>query len=65
MSGRSSDNKIWEFDEIDMVPFCFEGITLKEVCWLNGHPYFTRRAIEDWLNAEHPQKYIDNIIDRN
>jgi hypothetical protein len=67
MTGQSNstDNQIWEVNEMDMVPFCFEGMTLKEACWLKGHPYFTRKAIGEWLGAEHPQRYIGNIVDRN
>lgn len=66
MTGRSSgDGEVWEVTEMDMVPFCFEGMTLQEACWLKGHPYFTRRAIGEWLEAEHPQRYVGNIVDRN
>lgn len=50
---------------MDMVPFCFEGMALKESCWLKGHPYFTRRAIGEWLEAEHPRQYIRKIVERN
>lgn len=50
---------------MDMVHFQFEGLALQETCWLNGNPYFTRRAIGEWLEAEHPQKYIDKLVERN
>ncbi|MBI5815907.1 MAG: hypothetical protein HZB29_09890 [Nitrospinae bacterium] len=45
--------------------FDFDGERLQEACWINGKPYFTRRAIGEWLEYENPQKAVDNIISRN
>lgn len=47
------------------LPFQFEGMRLQEACFLNGNPYFTRKAIGESLEYEHPQKAIDKIIERN
>jgi hypothetical protein len=49
----------------DFVPFNFEGIKLQEACFINGNPYFTRKAIGEFLEYPHPQKAIDNIVARN
>ena len=45
--------------------FAFEGVELKEACWLDGKPYFTRKAIGIWLEYAYPQEAIDKIIERN
>jgi hypothetical protein len=52
---------------MDVTHFRFEGISLREVCWLEGKPYFTRRAIAEWLeySGDQPQKAVDKIIERN
>ena len=46
-------------------PFTFDQIQLKEACWINDEPCFTRRAIGEWLGYSRPQKAIDKIIERN
>jgi hypothetical protein len=51
--------------EKHMVLFQFEGMELREACWIDGKPYFTRRAIGEWLQYADPQKAIDNIVWRN
>lgn len=48
-----------------LVPFSFEGIDLKESCWLNGKPYSSGRAIGELLQYEHPHQAIQTIISRN
>ena len=49
----------------ELVPFRFQDVSLREACWMNGKPYFTRRAIGEWLEYADPQKAIDKIIERN
>jgi transposase len=46
-------------------PFLFQQVHLKESCWIENTPYFTRRAIGEWLEYQHPQKRIDGIIGKN
>jgi len=48
-----------------IVPFLFKSVRLQETCWIDGSPYFTRRAIGEWLGYFRPQKAIDNIVARN
>ncbi|MCD6099672.1 MAG: hypothetical protein J7K33_03715 [Candidatus Marinimicrobia bacterium] len=48
-----------------IVPFTFNKVKLKEACWIKDVPYFTRKAIGEWLGYEYPQKAIDKIIERN
>lgn len=50
---------------MNIVPFHFEELALMETCWITGKPYFTRRAIGEWLGAEQPHQYIRKIIERN
>lgn len=45
--------------------FAYEGIRLRESCWIDGKPYFTMRAIGEWLEAKHPNRYVKKIIERN
>ena len=45
--------------------FFYQGMHIKEACWINGVPYFTRRAIGEFLEYHNPQKSIDKIIERN
>ena len=49
----------------EFLPFSFEGVRLQEACFIGGAPYFTRRAIGEFLEYPHPQKAIDNIVSRN
>jgi|CXWL01.1.fsa_nt_gi hypothetical protein len=49
----------------DMVPFSYQDIQLKEACWINGRPYYTRRAIGIFLALARPQEGVDRIIQRN
>jgi len=48
-----------------LIPFAFETIKLKESCWIEDKPYFTRRAIGEWLEYAKPQEAIDTLITRN
>jgi hypothetical protein len=48
-----------------LVPFIMNDFCIKETSWINGKPYFTRKAIGELLEYRNPQKAIDNIIDRN
>ena len=45
--------------------FHYGDIELKESVFIKGMPYFTRRAIGEWLGYDNPQKSIDKIIERN
>lgn len=47
------------------MPFVFEGMALKESCWMDGKPYFTRRAIGEFLEYPHPRQAIETILKRN
>lgn len=48
-----------------MIPFNFEGVRLQESCWIDKKPYFTQKAIGEWLEYKNPTKAINNIINRN
>lgn len=56
LEGKSADN---------IIPFVFHGITLRESCWINGVPHFTRRAIGEFLEYKFPEQAITKIIERN
>ncbi len=48
-----------------LIAFQFEGMSLKESCWITGKPYFTARTIGEWLEYERPVKAIRHLIQRN
>ncbi len=48
-----------------LMTFSYEGIRLKESCWIEGKPYFTMLAIGEWLEYKFPQQAIVKIIERN
>lgn len=48
-----------------LIPFAFGAVRLREACWIDDTPYFTRRAIGEWLEYPQPQQAIRNIIKRN
>jgi hypothetical protein len=50
---------------MDMVHFQFEGMALKEACWMSGKPYFTGRAIGEFLEYANPGRDINRIVQRN
>lgn len=47
------------------LPFAYGDVCIKEAGYIGTIPYFTRRAIGEWLGYKHPQKAVDNIIERN
>lgn len=49
----------------DLAPFSFQGLDLKESCWVNGTPFSSGRAIGELLEYEYPNQAIRKIIDRN
>ncbi|MCF6246889.1 MAG: trp operon repressor [Desulfobacula sp.] len=48
-----------------LTSFQFQDIKLKEACWIDKTPYFTRKAIGMWLDYKFPEKSIAKIIERN
>jgi len=52
-------------DESNIIPFSFQGMALRESCWIDGEPYFTRRAIGEFLGYERPRAAIHHILTRN
>ena len=50
---------------MNITPFIYKDIVLQEACWIEGKPYFTRRAIGEFLEYDNPQKAIDKIVERN
>lgn len=38
---------------------------MKESCWIEGKPYFTRRAIGEFLEYGHPDRAIHKITERH
>lgn len=50
---------------MNIIPFKYQGIALKESCWIDGVPFFTRRTIGEFLEYKHPRWAINNIINRN
>lgn len=49
----------------EFLPFQFEGMALKESCWMEGKPYFTRKTIGEFLEYPHPNQAIGTILKRN
>jgi hypothetical protein len=48
-----------------MVPLSFQGLDLKESCWVNGTPFSSGRAIGELLEYEYPNQAIRKIVERN
>lgn len=48
-----------------LMVFTYEGIRLRESCWIEGKPYFTPRAIGEWLEYKFPREAINKLIKRN
>ena len=48
-----------------IIPFNYEGITLRESLWQEGKPFFSARAIGDFLEYAHPVQDVNRIISRN
>lgn len=59
------DTQVVPIVQKSIIPFSFEGMRLKESCWIEGKPYFTPRAIGELLEYEHPYFAVRKIIDRN
>jgi len=49
----------------NIIPFNFREVRLKEACWLDGKPYFTRRAIGEFLEYAKPDFSINWLVKRN
>lgn len=49
------------------LPFQYEGMRLQEACFINGNPYFTAKAIGEFLEYKHkrPELPIHKIVARN
>ena len=48
-----------------LTSFRYGNIDIREAAFLRGVPWFTRRAIGEWLGYEDPQNAVDVIINRN
>jgi|GEM_PF-5952842 len=48
-----------------IIPFKYQDVTLKEACWIDRKPYFTGKAIGEWLEAKHADRYVHKIVERN
>lgn len=51
--------------ENNIIPFSFQGMALRESCWIDGVPYFTRKSIGEFLGYAYPEQAITKIIERN
>lgn len=51
--------------ESNIIPFSFQGLALRESCWIDGKPHFTRNAIGEFLGYKRPDAAIHHIISRN
>lgn len=49
----------------ELMPFQYQDVRLKEACWIERKPYFTGRAIGEWLEIRHPDRYVHKIVERN
>jgi len=50
---------------MNIIPFIYNDIALHEACWVDDKPYFTRRAIGEFLEAKNPYTYVRFIVNRN
>ncbi len=50
---------------LQLLPFQYAGIVIKEAVYIGGTSFFTRRSIGEYLGYSNPQKTIDKIIERN
>jgi len=49
-----------------LVPFSYRGgVKLQETCWLEGKPYFSRRAIGMWLGYRDPKDAVAHLLRRH
>jgi len=56
---------IQEQTENNIIPFTFEGMALKESCWIEGVPHFTYRAIGEFLEYKEAYNQIRRLVARN
>lgn len=51
----------------ELIPFRFQEVSLKESCWIDKKPYFTRWAIGEWLEYVRPRPdvAIAKIVAKN
>ena len=49
----------------NIIPFNFQEVRLQEACWIDGKPYFTRRAIGEFLEYAQPDFAINWLVKRN
>lgn len=54
-----------EQTEKNIIPFNFQGMALRESCWIDGRPHFTRKAIGEFLEYERPRAAMHHILARN
>lgn len=59
------DAQLMPVSQNSFMLFVFEGMALKESCWMDGKPYFTRKAIGEFLEYPHPKQAIGTILKRN
>lgn len=50
---------------MNIIQFQYQGITLQESCWIAGKPYFTGKAIGEFLEYKYPGEAISKITQRN
>ena len=53
------------FSFMDVIPFKFQNVALRESCWIDRKPYFTGRSIGEFLEVRHPDRYVHKIVERN
>jgi hypothetical protein len=51
--------------ENNIIPFTFQGMALRESCWIDGVPYFTYRAIGEFLGYKEAYNQVRRLIARN
>lgn len=49
----------------NIIPFSFQGVALRESCWIDGVPYFTYRAIGEFLGYNDPYRQVLRLVKRN
>lgn len=50
---------------MNIIPFQYQGIAIQESCWIDGTPFFTGRAIGEWIEAKHPDRYVHQLVSRH
>ncbi len=55
-----------EIEDQQFYPFLFQQVHLEESCWIENTPYFTRRAIGEWLEYDiRKRDPIGHILRKN